>query len=173
MTSNKITIKIKMDKLAEAFELINNMGVHKRIKKECEMLFKEYPDTIISVGNDKKQVTIRIKDKDKTYMFTLNAFSFPFTPPEIYINDHKYIEFLNINSHYERNMVKYFTGLDCFCCHSFDCKKNWNPTFKLNNVINEIHNICKIRKNILNKIIADKIKEKYLLPEIDLDCWFF
>ena len=43
----------------------------------------------------------------------------------------------------------------------------------IKNVIDEIDNVYKIRKNILNKIIADKIKHKYLLPEIDLDCWFF
>ena len=73
----------------------------------------------------------------------------------------------------ERNLVKKIAGFDCFWCKSFDCKKNWIPLSTLKNVIDEIDNIYKIRKNILNKIIADKIKEKYLLPEIDLDCWFF
>lgn len=174
MTNNKIKIRIKVGEIVEALELINNAFFRKRIKNEFNVLCRDYSDVNILVDDsDKENAQVYIKDRNRSYLFIMNTFSYPFKAPEIYVNGYKYYEFLRINSDLERDMVKKMTGIECFKCCSFACKTNWSPLNTIKNVIDEIDNVYKIRKNILNKIIADKIKHKYLLPEIDLDCWFF
>ncbi len=174
MTNNKTKLKIKMDNIVEVLEIINDSFFRKRIKNEFNVLCKDYSDISISVDDtDKKNTHVYIKDRNRSYLFVMNTFSYPFTAPEIYVNNHKYYDFLRINSDLEREMLKKMTGIECLNCCSFGCNKNWNPLKTIKNVIDEIDNVYKIRKNILNKLIADKIKVKYLLPEIDLDCWFF
>ncbi len=176
MTHNKLTLKIKLEQLNEVLQVINNTFFRKRIKNELQMLYEDNRDINIYFDNDdEKHVRICIKDKGKgrSYTFLLNTFSYPFTRPDIYVNNQNYYTFLKINSEYERNMVKQFTGVECFTCYSIASGNNWNPLVTLKNVIDEINNIYKIRKNILYKIISKKIKEKYLLPEIDLDSWLF
>jgi hypothetical protein len=40
-------------------------------------------------------------------------------------------------------------------------------------IIDEINLFRNYKKNIVNKIMADKIKEKYLIFDIDIESWLF
>jgi hypothetical protein len=154
---------------------LKNNSFRKRIRKECEFLYEEYPNVSLSfVNDDKKEALIKINDKGVSYTFMVNSFSYPFTAPIIYINNKiHYEELLKIHSEYERTMLKNIRGVNCFCCHSCICPGNWNPTTTLDKVINEIKYVHKFRRDLVNKIIADKIKARYLIVDIDLDSWLF
>ena len=55
-------------------------------------------------------------------------------------------------------------GNDCLCCHSLNCSANWSPSIKLCHIIDEIKSILKFKKDIINLLLADKIKIKYNIP---------
>jgi hypothetical protein len=143
-----------------------------RIKNEYSLLYKKYNN--ISITQDtNRNIKIYIIDKGRSYSFILDTYHYPFRCPLIFLNNKPYIDFLKTTSEFERIMLKNMRGVECFCCHSLNCPINWVPTNTLIKIIDEIYSIYQARKDIINKIIADKIKKKYLLPEIDLDCWLF
>ena len=65
---------------------------------------------------------------------------------------------------YEKEMVKKLKGQDCLCCSSVNCNVNWSPAIKLFNIINEIKDTLKFKRDIINVLLADKIKKKYNIP---------
>ena len=173
---NKLVIKFKMQQINDVLKYLKNDTFRKRIEKECEMLLKQYSDVNITFNNDDKlDAIIHVKDrpKNRAYTFILENRYFPFRTPQTLLNNKPFIEFLNTNSDYERNLLKQLYGIECFCCQSLNCPINWAPSITLNRIIDEIDMIFNIRKNILNKIIADKIKAKYLIEDIDLNSWLF
>jgi hypothetical protein len=49
----------------------------------------------------------------------------------------------------------------------------WSCGCKFSNILDEIKSFRKIIIHIAYKILADKIKDKYLIDDIDLDSWLF
>ena len=74
------------------------------------------------------------------------------------------MDMLQMRGNYERDMVKKLRGNDCLCCHSLNCSANWSPAVRLYHIINEIKSILKFKKDIINLLLADKIKIKYNIP---------
>jgi ubiquitin-protein ligase len=97
--------------------------------------------------------------------------TYPFQPPKIYYNGNSYLDLLRITDNDERNIVRKYKKKDCLCCDSYDCHDNWSPSINLTSIIDEIKNIVKFKKAIVHILLADKIKEKYLIDDIDINSY--
>jgi ubiquitin-protein ligase len=147
-----------------------------RLKKDCELLLDK--GGTINIKNDigNKTIIIELSRQEGLY---INKYCFmvpldyPFLPPKIKINETEYINFCIIRSDRFVTALKYIKGIECLCCHSYMCKINWTPGLNLNHILIQINEYKKIKYDIALKILADKIKEKYLNSYIDLDSWLY
>ena len=154
-------------------EKIKVRTLKSRIKNECDILYKDYHNVLIDVIPDKITVTASEfmttnndnipTTKKRVYKFILNS-HYPFRPPEIYINNTMYSTILQMKGDYEKKMVKKIKGQDCLCCHSVNCNANWSPAIKLNRIIDEIKDTLKFKRDIINLMLVEKIKNQYNIP---------
>ena len=154
-------------------EKIKHRGLKSRLKNECNILYKDYHNVVIDVIPDKITVSATefmntnnnniITSKKRVYKFILTS-HYPFRPPESYLNNTIYSTILQMKGDYEKEMVKRIKGQDCLCCHSMNCNANWSPAIKLFNIINEIKSTSKFKRDIINVMLADKIKKQYNIP---------
>lgn len=160
-------------------EKIKARGIKSRIKNECNILYKDYHNVLIDVvPDDKITVTATefmntnnnniITTKKRVYKFILTN-HYPFRPPESYLNNTIYSTILQMKGDYEKEMVKKIKGQDCLCCHSVNCNANWSPAIKLFNIINEIKNTLQFKRDIINLMLAEKIKKQYNIPYAYID----
>jgi ubiquitin-protein ligase len=154
----------------------DNSIIRVRVRKELDKMYP-YFTKITAAKNDKNQLTItlrEIKTNDmQKYEFTICA-DYPFKPPNVVFQNRPYREFLQIShSPQDLKLFKQVSGLECLCCTSITCNENWSPGYMMTHIIDEIRTICKYRRNMIYKIIADKIKARYLVADIDLDSWLF
>ena len=98
---------------------------------------------------------------------------YPFKPPSIKIGNYSYSKFLYINNNFFVKNLKNFYKIDCLCCNTITCHSNWSPAIKINDIFLEIRKYRKYKKNLIIKVMLDKIKSKYLIEDIDLDTWLF
>ena len=147
------------------------MYLKRRIKKEYHCVKDAY-DNIIIQHNGLHTTRVSFKKLKKEYMFEIEP-NYPFTSPKAYINGQPHNEFFRQPSARFTNILRYVSGLDCFCCDSLLCKNNWRPVMTLDKVINQLEEYKTIKYNIVLKLLADKIKEKYLNKDINLDSWLF
>ena len=146
-----------------------------RIKKDCELLLKKGGIINIENGiNDDIIIELQRLEGNYTikYSFMLPQ-NYPFNPPRININGTNYFDFCNLHTNRFRTVLQYIKGIDCLCCHSYACKNNWNPGLTLNHIVNQINDYKKLKYYISLKLLLNKIKEKYLIMNIDLDSWLF
>jgi len=155
--------------------LINSNAMKTRIKKELKNLYDMFNN--IEVNLNENTITISIVElidgKQHIYGFEISE-NYPFIPPKIFYQNKTYLKYL-INNFTSNNiqLLKKVSGYDCLCCHSYQCRDNWSPAVTIDKIIGEIHSNRKIKRKMINKIMADKIKFKYLIQDIDLDCWLF
>jgi len=160
-------------------EIMNNTSIPKviarRLKKEHTELIKTCNKIIIE-HNETGELFFNVYKQEKKY---LNLYSFkitlnyPFTPPILKINGNPSNEFYNLPTNRFRQGLKFIKGINCMCCHSYLCNSNWSPAYTINNIIKQVEEYKQIKFNIVLKIISDKIKEKYLIEDIDLYSWLF
>jgi hypothetical protein len=120
--------------------------MERRIKNEFLGLKKKYPNVILndnSIILDNKKIIF-----DKTY---------PFTRPAISINDRSYIDFLRTPIKIHKILNKY--SYNCLCCNTILCK--WNPTYTVQNILDEITAINKIKIRVKYIILLDEICKKH------------
>jgi len=147
-----------------------------RIKKDCEMLVKNGGN--ITIKNDiiNNEIIIELSKQEGKY---INKYCFmvprgyPFLPPKFKINEQIDYKFYNLHSNRFQKVLQYIKGIECFCCHSYTCINNWTPGLRLEHILNQINEYKKLKYYICLKLLADKIKEKYLHLYIDLDSWLF
>ena len=150
----------------------------KRLRKELlEMQNMDIYDQIDLEVTDKNEVRVNIYKVDQdnkwnAYGFVI-TYDYPFRPPVIFYQNRPYIEFLITRMNIDRKLFQKITGNSCFCCSSVNCAGNWSPSITLKKIILEIQMIKKQKRNFINKLIADKIKSRYLVADIDLDSWLF
>ena len=157
---------------------------NKRIKRDADNLIKLYPYNKIYVNDVSSHIILDIYDKEvcdeeihnkiinPIYKFIIKK-HYPFTPPDVYYKNQPYENVYKLTSQRQMNYLKILTNLECLCCTSILCSNNWNITLNFIDIINEINNYKKIKRNIFIKILADKIKYKYLISDINLDCYLF
>jgi len=153
--------------------------VKKRIIRELKDLYKHYNVIVSDIDKDYNKndtVTVSIFEelngKQQSYKFIINM-NYPFVAPSVYYNNKKYSELLRCKSIYESNMLTLVKKIGCLCCSSYTCSNNWSPAVTMNHIINEIKYFKKCKRDIIYKIIADKIKCKYLIDDIDLESYLF
>jgi hypothetical protein len=145
--------------------------IKRRIKRECREMRNIYDEIIIEYKSS-KDISVSFKKNHNYYEFIIPS-NYPFMSPRLTINGLNQNEFFDLKTNRLRTILKYISGLTCLCCHSYLCKNNWSPALTLQIIINQIEEYKKIKKNIFLKILADKIKDKYLISDIDLDSWLF
>ena len=74
-----------------------------------------------------------------------------------------YAEGSSEETEYQQELKK-IKGQDCLCCHSINCTANWSPAIRLHRIIDEIKDTIKFKKDIINLLLAEKIKKKYNIP---------
>ena len=85
---------------------------------------------------------------------------YPFDKPHVFIDNIKYIDFLNKIDVYEFKKLK---NIECCpCCDSI--LKNWFPIRKIKNIIKEIYNIINITQRIKERKNYLLIQNKYNIP---------
>ena len=136
----------------------------RRIKKEFDFLYKIYPNILLSC-NSKGYIDMTVSGK---YKFVFNNF-FPFKPPQIYYNGEPYLEILRLKGDFQKKLVKKYKNKDCLCCESYCCDGNWAPSIKLLDVIEEIKSNVEFKRSMVNVLLAEKIKRKYLIADIDIN----
>lgn len=157
--------------------IINNTGVRRRIKHEIQKLIKqniciEDDIKIDKYNNIEYNIEFTNLHDNKNYKFIISNY-YPFNAPKIYIND-KYIIFNHqIKNLTFNKLLKKYTGIECFCCETIICGNNWTPSFTFTDILNDINKYRNTREQILNHIIVDVIKRKYLIGEINIIEWLY
>lgn len=154
------------------YEKIVSKIVRKRLTRECENLYLTYPNLSLNVISGKTELTITDNFINKKHKYKL-VFkeTYPFKPPDIYYNDETYLELLKLKNKEEKDIVKKLKNKDCLCCDSFYCNDNWSPSITLKSIVDEIREIVLFKKTINEIIIANKIKAKYLIDDIDINSY--
>ncbi len=154
-----------------------NRVIRGRVRKEFEQMYPNFAQ-ITATKIDKKQLAVTIHEIDESndrqkYEFIIGD-DYPFKPPVIMFQNRPYREFLQIShSPQDLELFKRVSGLNCLCCTSITCSGRWSPGYMMRHVIDEVNKIRKYRRNMIYKIITDKIKTRYLVADIDLESWLF
>lgn len=169
------------DQIKENNAIIDRLkynSMKRRLKSELAKMSVQFPNNIVVELNDETSVKVSIYEisadaKIQKYGFIVTS-NYPFNPPKIFFQGRPYIDFLKTS--YDTNFRKIFkkiVGQDCFCCHSINCSENWSPAITLSRIIDEVKYIKQKKRDIINKLLADKIKLRYLIDDINLDEWLF
>jgi ubiquitin-protein ligase len=145
--------------------------LNKRIKNECLQVRNNYDEIIIQY-TEEGIILATFKRKNNIYTFDIPS-NYPFNAPKLSINGKSLSHLYDLKTNRFRHLLKYINGMDCFCCNSYLCKNNWGPALTLDKVICQIETFKTIKYWIFLKVILDKIKDKYLNRDIDLDSWLF
>jgi len=155
---------------------ITDTSIKKRIMREFNPLLENSLKPSINMDYDKKLPVITIEDINYSsfniYSFIIDK-SYPFRPPSVFINSIPYIEFCRINTIGFCKNLKKVSNIYCFCCNTIIHTTKWTPTTKIYDIIVEIRNFKKIRRDVINKIFIDVIKRKYLNKDIEIYSWLF
>ena len=122
------------------------------------------------MSNNSGNVELIVIENEETYGFIFKN-TYPFQPPKIYYNGKSYLDLLRITDNDERNIVRKYKKKDCLCCDSYYCSDNWSPSLNLIIIIEEIKSIVQLKKNIVHILLANKIKDKYLIDDIDINSY--
>ena len=153
--------------------LITSRPINRRLKREFEGLIDLYDITNVEYTNKGEfSLTIKKKDNNTSFCFIFPN-TYPFTPPTIKINNKSYYDFLNLKTVRFNMVVKYLKGYNCLCCQSLLCRDHWSPAFTIKKLLDEFDEYKLLKISIIKKLLTDKIKEKYLIQDIDLDSWLF
>jgi ubiquitin-protein ligase len=163
-------------------DLISHKCLKGRVKNEYKELSNIYnsntnSDIKILWDAELNNVIIEIdetlkNDNIDTYTFTVDR-TYPFHSPKFHFNNEPYSHYLKLPSQRFSELLKKFINKTCLCCSSLSCKYNWSPAVKLKMFIDELNKIRQYKRNIVHKILADKVKDKYLIDDVDLDSFLF
>lgn len=158
-------------------DLITHKCLKSRIRNEYKELSKKYENIKILWDDETKNVLIEIqdiiKDDEKDIFKFIVVEDYPFHSPNFYYNNKPYSHYLGIPSQRFSELLKKFVNKTCLCCSSLACKYNWSPGVKLKMFIDELNKLRQYKRNIVHKILADKVKDKYLIDDVDLDSFLF
>jgi hypothetical protein len=145
--------------------------IGRRLKNEYDIL-KCITDKINIYCSQNNEIIIEILKNDNSYLLNI-PINYPFIPPTLKINNKPLNSLFKLPSERFSLYLKCVSNIECFCCYSYLCKNNWKPTLTIENIINQIEEYKEIKYLIILKIIVNKIVEKYLIKDIDLESWLF
>jgi hypothetical protein len=161
----------------EQIDLIGSKCLKSRIKNEYKELSKIYNNIRILWDPELNNVIIEIQkvikdDSTDTFTFVVDR-TYPFHSPKFHFNNNPYSHYLRMPSQRFSQHLTTFTKKACLCCSSLACKYNWSPAVKLHMFIAELDKIRQYKRNIVYKLLADQVKDKYLIDDVDLDSYLF
>jgi hypothetical protein len=161
--------------MEEKISLINNDYVKKRIKHEIHDLISKNICTenginIIKENEEKTIIGIKNMKDNKYYEFIITNY-YPFRSPKIRINNRCISFYHNIKSSQFRNSLIKYTGIECFCCETI--LNNWVPVYKIIDIFNDINKFRNATRQIIDRIIVNVIKRKYLNKDINIIEWLY
>lgn len=158
--------------LINKLKMTPKQSIGRRIFCEYKQLFKNNNITNVKFDVNNSQILFTFDLNNNHILFNISP-NFPFIPPQISLNGAKYNNFLNFPSSRFQQIYEKIFNFDCMCCHSIFCRDNWNFTTSFSILLDYVKYYCSIKVLISNKIMADKIKDKYLINDINLDEWLF
>jgi ubiquitin-protein ligase len=156
-----------------------NIGfVKKRIIRELNEFSKsgahihvEYEENFARQNNSNIIITIIPKEADTIYHFTITN-DYPLKPPSKFkVNYKDYKRYLQINSPKTIDELRKYNNINCLCCNTIYYIGNWRPSLSMHTFINEFKQMKKHRRDIINRLLATKIVNKYLIPDINIIQW--
>ena len=155
----------------------SRIAIRKRLKREIDTMYPFFNEIVVYDKDLQESVKVTVSEfingKKQKYEFIIDL-HYPFVPPKIYFQGKPYMDFLRINyDKNELNLFKKVSGYECLCCHSLNCRDNWSPAITLKKIIEEIYRFKQVKRNVIYKMIINKIKSKYLIDDIDIDSWLF
>jgi len=116
-------------------------------------------------------VSIMLVDDNNLYKFEISS-DYPFRSPKKFtINHIPYIEYLKINSSKTMKELQLYKGVGCFCCNSVSCASKWTISTNVSKCIDEFKIFMQYRRDIISRLLVEKIKKRYLLEDINLLQW--
>jgi len=144
----------------------------RRLTREYDELLPIYVSIDIE-KEDKGDTIFIIQDKkNTTYRIQLSN-TYPFVPPKVFVNNKPYLGYLCIHQPRFNETLRSINGNQCLCCSSITIKHNWSPAMTIKHVLKEVDEKRILKCRIIWKLLADKIKDTYLIADIDLDSWLF
>lgn len=155
-------------------ENISSPFVLKRLKRESKDFLEKFESLSVKNNNGKYEIYLTDKSNYKynNYCFILDN-NYPFREPKLLINNIEYKKFLMNGTIKYRDIFTKMSGRKCLCCDNILSNERWSPAITLVKIVDEINIFRGYKKNILYKIMIDKIKNKYLLDDIDVESWLF
>jgi hypothetical protein len=156
--------------------LINELVNLKKINANIHVEYIESKNLYSNSNNTIKfhfimNVSIMLVDDNNLYKFEISS-DYPFRSPKKFtINHRPYIEYLKINSSKTMKELQLYKGVGCLCCNSVSCASKWTITTNISKCIDEFKIFMQYRRDIINVLLSEKIKERYLLKDIDLLQW--
>lgn len=144
-------------------------------KKNNAYIHLEFQENYTHFNQSTIKITIFLNQENDVYSFHISR-DYPFKPPSKFtINYKDYKQYLKIDSPKTINELRTYNDIKCFCCSSIYCSGNWSPGLKMQNIMNEFKQIKKYRRDIINRLLAKKIVDKYLIPDLNiiLNEWLF
>ena len=128
----------------------------------------EFQENYTNFNNSTIKIYIIPNEGDTIYSFTITR-SYPFNPPiNFNINNKDYKQYLKINSSKTIEELRTNYGIQCLCCSSIYCGGKWSPSLSIKNLINEFKQMNKYRREIINRILVNKIVDKYLVTDFNI-----
>lgn len=59
----------------------------------------------------------------------------------------------------------------CLCCESVTCGEHWSPIRHFDFILNEINEFLQIKSRLIEKLHALKVKQRYLIDDINIQEW--
>jgi ubiquitin-protein ligase len=143
--------------------LVNELVEFKENDAYILVVFEE---NYIKKNDSSIKITIVPSEEDNIYSFTITR-DYPFKPPSKFtINYKDYSQYLKIDSPKTIEELRKYNNIQCLCCNNILCAANWSPGLRMKNFITEFIKMKKYRRDIINRLLAKKIVDKYLNPDL-------
>ena len=146
--------------------------IRRRLINEYKHLRSKYTYISITISNY-KTTTVTIICNNNRFKFIIGE-HYPFIQPIALINgivytEHLCIPFTRLLS--TENIL--YSKYSRYKSHMSLCHNNWSVSCTINQIIDECNELMLIKTNILLTIMVDKLKDKYLLQDINIIEWLF
>jgi len=153
----------------------------KRITREIEHIENTLPQyTVVEFTEniDKTMILSLLSPNNNLLRFTFSS-DYPFKPPvSLKVNGYNYRQRLNkmplkiyyLYYHPEKMYMDDTTSLpigcvtNCLCCSSLLCGGNWTAVLRISDILKELENHNRIKRNIMYKIYLKELADYKRLP---------
>lgn len=166
-----------MSTIEDKIKVLEISLVARRIKRELQDMKKQgifntdNDVDIINYDSIGKDFDVIIKDNNSfVYKFHIPR-NYPFNAPKFVLNNKAYSHYFKFQSDTFREKFYKYRRHYCFCCESILCCDNWGPHLNMINIIQEVKKLYDDCRTIIDTIIVEVIKRKYLIDDVNILEW--